>query len=174
MWLDFPDVEEAAKAVGAPPTRANADRNPGYTIPFITVTSQDKPTVALSDSAKIAAYIEETFPSPDHTLLPAESRVFQSIFTKYLFEKVTCPIVMTLFMPYIRHMRPHTQEWFIESRTRTFGMSLTEMLPQDEAGIETAWRNFDAGFDDLAIHLDNSGGGNYRLTADFAGPFYES
>ncbi|EJD06830.1 uncharacterized protein FOMMEDRAFT_165518 [Fomitiporia mediterranea MF3/22] len=163
VWLGFRDIEATAKAVGASPTKVNADGNPGYTIPFITVTNNDKQTTAISDSIKIAQYIEEAFPDPEHKLFPAETRVFQSVFSTYLTDK-TRGAYSVVFLRLVNLLLDNDREWFIESRRRIGGRSVEEMVPQDEASMQIAWKNFDAVFDELAAHLDKAGEGNYRIT----------
>ncbi|KAH8117822.1 hypothetical protein DFH11DRAFT_1850696 [Phellopilus nigrolimitatus] len=164
-WIDFPDVEATCKSVGAPPTSIKADGNPRYTVPFITVSSPTTTTIALSDSYKIAAFIEDTFPDPEHPLLPENSRVADVVFRKYLNDKVLVPTFQILFPPFIRALPEHTQDWFIKTRLNLFGKPLSEILPKGDEAIAEAWKNIEKAFDELASYLDANGKGNCRVTS---------
>ncbi|EJD06831.1 uncharacterized protein FOMMEDRAFT_144711 [Fomitiporia mediterranea MF3/22] len=165
VWLRFRDVDATAKAVGAAPTRVMADGSPGYTIPFITTKSVDDQTIAISDSARIAQYIEENFPDSENKLLPAETRFFQSIFSKYLIEKVSTAIYGVALASILDLFPSESdREWYLQTRRNVYGRGIEELVPQDEASIQAAWRRFDTTFDDLAAHLDKAGEGNYRIT----------
>ncbi|EJD06829.1 uncharacterized protein FOMMEDRAFT_152145 [Fomitiporia mediterranea MF3/22] len=166
VWIHFPDIEATAKSVGAPPTRINADGRPGYTIPFVTIASHDKPTIALSDSAKIVKYIEEAYPDPEGKMLPAGMRVLHSIFSQYLAQNIAGPMFKFVLPGLLRALAPHPRDWLIQTRKSTLGVTIDEMIPKDEKSIAEAWRAVDAAFDDLAAHLDKAGEGNFRITGD--------
>ncbi|EJD06827.1 uncharacterized protein FOMMEDRAFT_144709 [Fomitiporia mediterranea MF3/22] len=166
VWIHFPDIEASAKSVGAPPTRINADGRPGYTIPFVTIASRDKPIIALSDSAKIAKYVEEAYPDPEGKMLPAEMRVLYSIFSQYLAQNIAGPMFKFVLPGLLRALAPHSRDWLIQTRKSTLGVTIDEMIPKDEKALTEAWRAFDAAFDELAAYLDKAGEGNFRITGE--------
>lgn len=167
VWIDFPEVEATAKAVGAPPTMLpKADGTPGYTVPFVTIASPNKPTIALSDSFTIVEYLNKEFPDPTNLLLPSETRVFQKIFSKYLADNILRAAVPFVVPGFVAVQRKEKQAWFIETRKKTLGATLEDVIPVDEANIALAWKKFEAAFDDLAAHLDKGGEGNYRVTGN--------
>lgn len=166
VWINFPDIEPTAKALGVAPTKLKADGTPAYTVPFITVISQDKTILTIADSLKITEYLEKTYPNPDHRLLPAETRVFQSIFTKYLSDVLQPAMGKLMLMPIVRALPAESQEWYLETRDTFYGKGVRESLPKDEASFFEAWKAFEKAFDDLAVQLDAAGEGNFRVTGD--------
>ncbi|KAL5525921.1 hypothetical protein ACEPAG_7259 [Sanghuangporus baumii] len=166
LWIQFPDIEATAKAVGAPPTTMKADGTPRYTIPFITVAFPDQPAIAISDSARIAQFIEKTYPDHEDKLLPSNARIFQSMFTKYMAEKILGSVVKITTPLVVRALPENNQKWIIETRKSIFGKSIEEIAPQDESSIAEAWMIIEAAFDDLAAHLDTVQEGNFRITGE--------
>ena len=72
-WITFPEIEAVCKSIGAPPTMTKKDGRPHYTVPFMKIepcAGSSDPVVVLSDSLKIAEYLEKTFPDPEHPLFP--------------------------------------------------------------------------------------------------------
>ncbi|KAL5503989.1 hypothetical protein ACEPAH_8061 [Sanghuangporus vaninii] len=164
VWISFPDVEATAKAVNALPTFTKADGTPGYTIPFITASFPDKSTIAISDSLRIAQFIETTYPDPEDKIMPSNARVFQSMFTKYMTERIYGSI-NKISMPLVISALPESAgKWIVATRKNTIGKTVDEIAPQDETSVTEAWKGIEAAFDDLAAHLDSGGEGNFRVT----------
>jgi hypothetical protein len=58
-WIEYPDIADLCKKIGAEPTMIRKDGRPYYSLPVI----QDPKTGAvISDSARIAEYLDETYP----------------------------------------------------------------------------------------------------------------
>ena len=93
-WLQYPEIEPTAIALGAEPTMLNPLTNtPFYTIPFISdpnhLTEDGKPTV-VSDSIKIARYLDEKYPS-ERTLIPMGTLALQGFVFEYFVNSVIWP-----------------------------------------------------------------------------------
>ncbi|KAJ7790382.1 hypothetical protein B0H14DRAFT_2939884 [Mycena olivaceomarginata] len=67
IWLEYPEIEEKCKEIGASPTKNKPDGRPHYTLPMIHDLSTG---AVISDSAKIAAYLDATYPDKP-MLMPA-------------------------------------------------------------------------------------------------------
>ncbi|KAL5485863.1 hypothetical protein ACEPAI_6905 [Sanghuangporus weigelae] len=143
VWISFPHVEATAKALSAPPTFTKADGTLGYTIPFVTASFPDKSTIAISDSLRIAQFIDKMYPEPEDKIILSNARVFHSIFTKYMTERIQGSIYK-ISMPFA-----------INALSESAGKCATE-----------AWKVIKTAFDDLAVHLDNGGERNFRVTGN--------
>lgn len=86
VWLRYSQVESTAKEIGALPTDKKADGTPRYTIPFMKVSRAGEPDVVISDSPKIAAFLERTFPDPIPAILASYSQSIRAS-TKKCFAK---------------------------------------------------------------------------------------
>ena len=152
-WINYEDVERVCKEVGAAPTRNKPDGRPHYTIPFITVKSKTDGIVsAISDSAKIAAYIERTFPDPERTLLPKGTEAFHAMLDQYCTEKMFWPLAAVLIKPYIEKLE--SPEWYAKTRAELFGKEVDEFAATTDEAIEACWTQCELGFDSLAHLLD--------------------
>lgn len=164
VWVDFPDIKAKAKAVGAPPTRVNADGSEGYTVPFVVIEAPKSPTpIVLSDSTTIVKYLDETFPDPNVPLFPTETRVLDSIFDHYLSEKVVGPAIRFVFPAIANTLPPHCLQRFKDSRKAAFGVPFEVLAPSDSESRSALRKGLEEAFDGLALLLDAGGKGNHRL-----------
>jgi len=164
VWITFPEIEPTCKSVGAPPTRKKQDGSPHYTIPFITVTppeGSEDPALAISDSGKIAEYIERAFPDPANTLIPEGTRVYRALLGQFMGEKLN----LTMFPLIVDNYRDllTTKEWYASTRETLLGSPIEAIVPKDEAGVVAAREKLWVGFDALANALDAEGEGNYHF-----------
>ncbi|KAG8682704.1 hypothetical protein FRC11_014518, partial [Ceratobasidium sp. 423] len=93
VYLSFPDIEPKLKELGAPPA---SESFPRYTLPVIADPSTDpngKPTY-VSDSFKIALYLDEKYPAPKYPAIfsPGTHGLQNLLMTEYLPSLVS-PIV---------------------------------------------------------------------------------
>ncbi|KAJ6581661.1 hypothetical protein B0H19DRAFT_1018673 [Mycena capillaripes] len=65
VWLEYLEIEPLSKNIGAPPTTNKPDGRPHYTLPMIHDLSTG---AVVSDSNKIAAYLDETYPNTPRLL----------------------------------------------------------------------------------------------------------
>jgi hypothetical protein len=69
-WIEFPDIEAHCKAIGASATSTNIDGSPFYTLPVIKDLSTG---AVVSESAAIAKYLDDTYPSTPALFVDSES-----------------------------------------------------------------------------------------------------
>ncbi|KAE9402947.1 hypothetical protein BT96DRAFT_1083826 [Gymnopus androsaceus JB14] len=89
VWLEYPDIEETMKKIGALPTTTKK-RDPScplYTIPAIY---DDSTGTAIADSVLIAEYLDKTYPSTPR-LIPQGTHALQGAFrTAEYYERTRC------------------------------------------------------------------------------------
>lgn len=102
-------------------------------------------------------------------MLPPDTRVFQSIFARYLAERIQGSLIKISARSVPKNLDERSGKWWIETRKNAIGKTLDEIAPQDEAGIARAWKLIEDALDDLAAHLDAIQEGNFRVTG---GPSY--
>lgn len=148
VWITFPEIEPICKSLAVPPTRQKQGGKPHYTVPFITITpsaGSSDPVLAISDSGKIAQYIDKMFPDPARSLFPGGTGVYRALFSQFMFEKLM------------------TGEWYASTREDLYGVPLQAILPKDEAEFVAAREKLWLGFDALADALDMEGEGNHQI-----------
>lgn len=164
VWITFPEIEPICKSLAVPPTRQKQGGKPHYTVPFITITpsaGSSDPVLAISDSGKIAQYIDKMFPDPARSLFPEGTGVYHALFSQFIFEKLILPmnpLVVEEFMGLIT-----TGEWYASTREDLYGVPLQAILPKDEAEVVAAREKLWLGFDALADALDAEGEGNCQI-----------
>ena len=150
-WINFEDIERISKQIGASAAATTKDGSPRYTVPFIKVTSKTGEITAVSDSLKIAAYIERTFPDSERVLMPVGTNAFHAAFYHFFSEKVIKALGPVLVGPYVDNLV--SPEWYARTREKVYGKPVAEVIAKEDE-IENAWRNVEAGFDAIAILLD--------------------
>ncbi|KAK7045883.1 hypothetical protein VNI00_007314 [Paramarasmius palmivorus] len=142
VWTEYPDIESTCKSIGAPPTDKKADGRPHYTLPVI----HDPNTGAsISESFAIVEYLENTYPNPEKTLIPAGTRALQKAFIEAYRGKVF-PSLAPLALPRTADvLNPPSEEYFRSTRAVLFGKPLTELEPKDDKRAE-AWKQVEAGY----------------------------
>ena len=98
VWIEFTDVEDTLRAIGAPPSARKPDGRPVYTLPVIVdpLRSLNAPVI-LSNVNNIADYLEATYPA--RSIFPEGSRALQALFVHYIqdiFAKPLLPILVPL------------------------------------------------------------------------------
>ncbi|KAE9390304.1 hypothetical protein BT96DRAFT_865645 [Gymnopus androsaceus JB14] len=134
VWLEYPDVEPTMKKIGAPPTSKKADGSPSYTIPAIY---DDSTGTAIADSALIAEYLDETYPSTPR-LIPPGTHALQGAFRELFYSKLM-PLVARLVVVNVPSMlpTPRSIEYFNKRRSEDLGVSTLEALrvpPEEKDG----------------------------------------
>jgi glutathione S-transferase len=150
VWLNYEDIERVSKEVGAEPTGKKRDGRPHYTVPFITVSdgSSEKP-VPISDSWKIALYIERTFPEP--TMIPKGTEALHAVLSQYCTEKLLVTVMPACVTSFISHLV--SPDFFVRTRPDILGVTVDEVTAKGE-DIERTWKKFEAELDNLAALLD--------------------
>lgn len=167
VWIEYPDVEPTLKKIGAPPTGRKLDGSPLYTIPTIY---DDSTGTAITDSALIAEYLDETYPSTPR-VIPPGTHALQGAF-RALFSSKAEPLVR-LLMPDIplTLLNPRSIEHFEKYRSEEYGIPTLEALRIPSGDIDAQWEKVKVAFgslDELLKKDDVYVMGNTPSLADFA------
>nr|GAT50901.1 glutathione transferase fungal specific class A [Mycena chlorophos] len=145
-WLEYPEIEDAGKAIGGKPTRNKPDGTPLYTLPMI----HDLNTGAvITDSFDIAVYLDKTYPAPEYPpLMPPNSGGFALIAA---FDAAMGPLLAAAFpfaFPGTHALfNPPSANYFRKEREEKLGMKLEEYLPPPGSEYEkTQWAKVKASF----------------------------
>ncbi|KIK53439.1 hypothetical protein GYMLUDRAFT_49327 [Collybiopsis luxurians FD-317 M1] len=165
VLVEYPDIEEKMKQLGASPTSTKADGSPLYTLPVI----HDSATEAVvSDSFSIAQYLDDKYPSPP--LFPNGTHAFHATFYDLFSTRIIEPIIQ-FFVPNIPSvLNPPSEEYFRRTRKEAYGMELERVLPGPERG-EKEWQKVEESFGTLSKGMRKSDvlimGGETPCFADF-------
>jgi glutathione S-transferase len=126
VWVEFPDIVEVCKKIGAKPTSIKPDGNPHYTLPAI----QDPKTGAvITDSFAIARYLDETYPDTI-TVLPSGTIALQTVFVDVVSKNMRSAARQLYALPLWRILGPRSQEYVRRTREATFGKRLEDVAPE--------------------------------------------
>ncbi|KAJ7123482.1 hypothetical protein C8R44DRAFT_620520 [Mycena epipterygia] len=175
VWVEFPDVENTLRSIGAPPSSVRADGRPVYTLPvIIDPTRNPQAPQILSNTNNIAEYLEACYPA--RPVFPEGSRALQTLFVHYIQEVFAKPL-LPIMVPITHGRLPErTQSHFHgASRAGTPMPSSSHPLPPGPQR-EHAWQLVKEQFDFLALILDKNVGdgdgvvaqGHHVSYADFA------
>ncbi|KAJ3561974.1 hypothetical protein NP233_g9860 [Leucocoprinus birnbaumii] len=155
--LEYPDLEPEFKKLGIPPSSVNADGSGSYTSPSI-IDEDNK--VAVTDSYKIAEYLDKTYPATP-SVIPPGTEVFQAAFYDQI-EEITAPL-WPLLLPRVapKLLNSRSSEYFIRTRSAYFGMPLAHVEPQGELRIE-GWKKVEAAFNTISGWM-SKGKGPYLM-----------
>ncbi|KZV63894.1 hypothetical protein PENSPDRAFT_615956 [Peniophora sp. CONT] len=124
QWLLHPEIEPELRRVGAPPTIHWILKTETYTLPAIYDPTKN---AGISDSNKIAAYLEETYPE-SRSLRVAESIDFVDSYGRRLNEA----LFLLLAAQTAENLVPETRPAWREKRERAFGVRLEALAEPDE------------------------------------------
>ncbi|OBZ78218.1 hypothetical protein A0H81_01905 [Grifola frondosa] len=150
VWVEFSDVEQTLRSIGAPPTSQRPDGRPVYTLPVIVdpLRSRSSPVI-ISNANIIAEYLETAYPA--RPIYPEGSRALQTLFVHYIQEIFVKPLLPILV--------PLTHQRLPERSQAHFRQGGAANLPPPQlagAQKEQAWRAVREQFDFLALILDKN------------------
>ena len=149
-WVDWPDIENVCKSIGAEPTTTKASGGPLYTVPFI----RDPSTGAVvSDSLKIILYLEKAYPDTP-TLFPYHSHSLQIAFGQAAYTALVHSLFHTVALATADSFSPASSEFWKSTRPAHFGedFRISDHLSVDET--EELWKALEKGFDTVSSWLD--------------------
>ncbi|KAJ7160330.1 hypothetical protein C8R46DRAFT_1285980 [Mycena filopes] len=148
-WVEYPDIEELAEKIGAPPTSTKPDGRSHYTLPMI----HDLSTGAIVvESGKIAAYLDAT-----HLALYT---AFESAALA-----ITPAIGVFAVPPSALMLNPRSRAYFETTRALLFGKPLTEVTPRaDSEAYAPAWQKFQDVFGKFDAWIRANGEGSVYMT----------
>jgi len=93
VWIEYPNISDKLKILGAAPGGTLPDGNSFYTLPAIEdpnrLDKDGKPTV-VADSFAIATYLDEKYPNTK-PLIPKGTEVLQAVFEEYFVKNILFP-----------------------------------------------------------------------------------
>lgn len=164
VWIEFADIKTHCISIGAEPTSykinpLDGSKTPLYTLPVI----HDPATGAtVSDSFKIAIYLDKTYPSPSVTFVPAGTVALQAAFQDMLAEKIAANLLPLIILNTRDAMSDKSREWWLRTREEKFGKPVEELLPAGERPL--VWKKALDGFKQVGQWLDaNEGRGPFVM-----------
>ncbi|KAF8208742.1 glutathione S-transferase [Mycena galopus ATCC 62051] len=140
IWIEYPDIVDLCKRIGAEPSMLFKDGSPYYSLPVI----QDPKTgQVISDSARIADYLDATYPDTPE-LIPAGTHVLQRAF-RVACDNATEPLWQYIIPAVAKILRPKSEEYYVRTREEDYGQKLTDVWPASEAHAKT-WKEVEEGF----------------------------
>ncbi|KAK7040385.1 hypothetical protein VNI00_009862 [Paramarasmius palmivorus] len=132
-WVEYPDIEKTCRDLGALPTSTKQDGSPQYTLPVIHDLATN---VVVSDSTKIAAYLDTTYPDSSAPLIPSGTLALQLGFL-YGFSTRLRHLFPLAIEQETRILTPQSELYFRQTREQLFGCSL-----EDYAKSKGNWNKF--------------------------------
>lgn len=151
-WIEYPDIEEHCKRIGAPPTEKKPDGRDHYTLPVIY---DPNTKTVVADTETIAKYLEKTYPGTPR-LFPEGTHAFQAAFSQFLV-----PTTVATFYIIVDRicslLNPRSVEYFRRTREEAFGKKLEELASEGD------WKKLESELDSLKKCLDANGEGKDLL-----------
>ncbi|KAF9447223.1 hypothetical protein P691DRAFT_731866 [Macrolepiota fuliginosa MF-IS2] len=166
IYHEYPDLAPALKKAGVPPSGTKTDGRPHYTSPSIT---DDSTGSAITDSYKIAQYLDETYPTTPK-VIPPRSEALQATFCAN-FNQTVGPLYPIL-LPRIPRvlLNPVSAEYYYNTVSAIFGQPLDKIEPVGDQRPK-AWADARAAWDIVNGWLSKSSGpyfmGDSPTFADF-------
>lgn len=115
-----------------------------YTLPAIihksSVTSN--PNGAMMDSLPIVMHLDKTFPSPP--LFPSGDASYALLVAVSKITSAMGPAIRSLIIPRVAdYMDPRGKDYFIETRSQSFGKPLSEVRPTNQETIDELWKQLE-------------------------------
>lgn len=150
--LEYTELESKFKKLGVPPSSTKPDGSPLYTSPSILDGE-----LGVSDSYKIAEYLDKAYPTTPK-VIPPGSEALQAAFYDQ-FGQLLGPL-WPLYLPRVAAtiLNPPSEEYFTVTRTKVFGKQLKDVEPTEGKEREEAWKQFQANLDVVEGWMSKSPG----------------
>lgn len=157
VWVEMPDIETKMKNLGAEPTTTKPDGSPMYTLPVIFDDATGK---FVSDSMKIAEYLDATYPDKP-SLFPFGAHAPIHMFHDFFHSGAIKPAVLLYTFAMFPKLSELTQGYIRRTREPIFNKKLEELVPKGEERVAQL-EGSKAGFSKLAgIYASNGEGKPY-------------
>jgi len=153
-WIEYPDIEQRMKELGAEATDEKKDGTPKWTLPVI---KDDVTGKVIADSWKIAMYLEDTFPDKP-TLFPFGVRAPVHFFEAYFVSTAIIPGRKIFSSETCAKLNSPSEEYFRRTREVQFNMKMEEIAPPGPKRDEL-WTAVKEGFDKIASKYESNGDG---------------
>ncbi|KXN83379.1 Beta-etherase [Leucoagaricus sp. SymC.cos] len=152
VYVEFPDIPRVSKEAGIGPSSFEPDGSPNFTIPAIV---DDATGVALSDSYKIAEYLDKQYPDTPKAFPPG-TEALQAAFYQNFYEQVR-PLAV-IFVPLIPNiLNEPSAKYYNRTREVIFGKPLSQVMPVGEE-FGKNWEKVTAMLDSLNNWYEKSSG----------------
>ncbi|KAJ7505487.1 glutathione S-transferase [Mycena galericulata] len=139
VWVEYPDIADHCKSIGAEHTMIRKDGTPYYSLPVI----QDPKTgTIVSDSTSIIEYLDATYPDTPR-VIPVGTRTLQKSF-QVAYDRATEAATQFIIPAVAAILSPRSQEYFVRTREASFRKKLSDIAPTGEAH-QKAWKEFEEG-----------------------------
>ncbi|KAF8509360.1 hypothetical protein BU17DRAFT_70460 [Hysterangium stoloniferum] len=131
VWLEYPDIEPTMKRIGASPGGTKPDGSPKYTIPVIVDPAHAAPDgtpIPITDSWKIAEYLDEKYPEPG-LLFPKGTKALQSLFHDYAVTKGLYKAAPMLLYSVLGLLSDESHVHWRTYQEAAFGAKLEDLCP---------------------------------------------
>ncbi|KAF8524592.1 hypothetical protein BU17DRAFT_63157 [Hysterangium stoloniferum] len=162
VWLEYPEIEPTMQRIGVVTTYTKRDGSPLYTVPVImdpNHTTPDGKPIIITDSWKIAEYLDEKYPEPG-LLFPKGSKPLQSVFHDYAMKTILLSIGPILVTRVMDILNDGSLEYWRVTREAYLGAKLEEVCPKGSEKWNDTWKTLQKGFSEMAAHLDKNGPDN--------------
>ncbi|KAF8997749.1 hypothetical protein BDQ17DRAFT_1248298 [Cyathus striatus] len=167
--LEYPEVEGYYKEHGIPPSSTKPDGTPFYTLPAIY---DDATGAKITDSMKIAEYLDKAYPSGKPDIIPRGTEVMHHAFED-IFTSTLSPL-WPLFLGHVPDkLNPPSAEYFNRTRAHVFGVSdLKDLFPRGEEAFNAQLKKVEEALGKIDGWYKAAGdkpfiGGNTPIFADF-------
>lgn len=124
-----------------------------YTLPAIY---DPRTRTTVMDSAKIATYLDETYPDTP-AILPPATRVLQHAFLEAMRSTVHQPFSIISFLPCVEKLNPPSHAYWRTKLEGIFGRRLEDLSPPGSEQRTQQWAAVETGFSTMASWLDAAG-----------------
>ena len=161
-WIGWADIEVISRALGATPTGKKASGGPFYTVPMIYDPNTGE---IVSDSLKIAIYLDNTYPSTP-PLFPPGTQTFQAVFTSAVYMTVVGKLYRILAIPTVNCFTPANAQVYKETRIPFLGEAFG--IPESPSPHEIAqhWKDLEESLDLVSSWWDTDKHGGSFITGD--------
>ena len=128
IWVEYPDIEDVLRKIGAEPSSQWADGSPQYAVPVIVDDSTNR---VVSDSIKIAEYLDDAYPSLP-ALFPFSSRAPIHMFNDYFMSTAIQPMGLLLLSSTPRVLNPRSEDYYRRTREAKFKVKLDSVADKRE------------------------------------------
>ena len=140
---------------------------PFYTVPVLADPSTQQ---VISDTSKIADYLEKTYPDTPH-LFPPRTRGLHAAFGETILTVVGPPLYKLCVLAAMRNLNEASVPYFRVTREMYFGAKLEEICPEGEVA-EATWKELEGALSKIAGWFKAAGdspfiGGDELCYADF-------
>ncbi|KAJ3510374.1 hypothetical protein NLJ89_g4714 [Agrocybe chaxingu] len=139
-WVDLVDITPLCKMIGAEPTILTTDGREIYTLPVIHDPSTGK---TVSDSFKIAQYLDEAYPETSRIVPPGTTSLHRAFMSAV--HKLEADMYPLIIATTFAHVPESSREYFRRTREAFLKKPLEEISRTTDEAKET-WEKVKAAF----------------------------